>query len=73
MSRSKFTALTTVGSALWNTLLIGAGWFLGNEWDRIQGPVSAASKVVLIAVSLGLIAGGWLLIRRRRTASCESE
>jgi membrane protein DedA with SNARE-associated domain len=49
----KFTLLTAVGSALWNTLLIGAGWFLGRNWDVVAGQVEAYQNVLLAALALG--------------------
>lgn len=63
----RFTVLTTIGSAIWNTALIGAGWLLGNEWDAISGAVGAASRVILVVV-VALIAalGVWWWRRRPR-------
>ena len=29
----RFSLYTTVGSAIWNSLLIGAGWWLGARWE----------------------------------------
>lgn len=60
----RFAALTTLGSAVWNSVLIGAGWALGDNWDAISGWVGGASKVVLVAAVLGV--AGLLLARRVR-------
>lgn len=64
MPRGIFLVLTMIGSGVFNAALIGAGWALGSEWDRIQDPVSAASKVIVAAVVVALFC--WLVIRARR-------
>ena len=66
----RFTLLTALGSALWNSVLIGAGWALGDNWDAISGWVGGASKVVLL---LAVVAAAGLFaahrVRRGRDAS----
>ena len=60
----RFILLTTLGSATWNTLLIGAGVVLGANWERISDPIGSYSDVVLI-----LLAGAaalFLVLRHRR-------
>lgn len=57
MPLGRFLLYTTAGSAVWNSVLIGAGYFLGTQYGRIQafiGPVAIAA----------LVAGlGWYLWR----------
>lgn len=48
MPLGRFTLLTTLGSAAWNTFLIGAGWFLGDNWQQITNVVDSVSNVVLV-------------------------
>jgi membrane protein DedA with SNARE-associated domain len=31
-----FTVYTAIGSALWNAVLIGAGWLLGASWSQVR-------------------------------------
>ncbi|MFN8122802.1 MAG: DedA family protein [Thermoleophilia bacterium] len=63
----RFTVLTAIGSAVWNTALIGAGWALGAEWDAVSSAVGAASKVVLLALAaLTAALGVWWWRRRVR-------
>ncbi|MFE7749773.1 DedA family protein [Streptomyces sp. NPDC057428] len=50
-----FLTLTTLGSALWNTAFVLAGFFLGAQWELVSGYVSAYSKVVLAAAALALL------------------
>lgn len=48
----KFLLFTFVGSAIWNTVLAGAGLFLGRrfeELDRYVGPVAIGLTVLIIA------------------------
>ncbi|MEU7030650.1 DedA family protein [Streptomyces sp. NPDC046275] len=42
-----FLALTTLGSALWNTAFVLAGYVLGENWEQVTGYVSVYSKAVL--------------------------
>lgn len=58
----RFTGLTAFGSGVWNSVLIGAGYRLGERWDRVGGVVGPVAYAVL-AAALG---AAWLVIRRRR-------
>ncbi|HLL38631.1 MAG TPA: DedA family protein [Rubrobacteraceae bacterium] len=64
----RFTLLTTIGSALWNMLLVGAGWFLGANWERVSAIVGSISNAVfLIAlVVVVTLAIYWFRRPRRR-------
>ncbi|WP_225924652.1 DedA family protein [Pseudonocardia abyssalis] len=53
----RFSALTAVGSGIWNAVFIGLGWYLGENFEVVEqwlGPVSyvVAGVVVLAAVVL---------------------
>lgn len=73
MSLPLFTLLTTLGSALWNTVFVLAGYALGERWEEVTGYVSTYSKVVLGVAVLAVAA--FLVVRvtkagagtRRRT------
>ena len=69
MPLALFVTLTFVGSALWNSLLIGAGYTLGAEWETVAEIVGVLSRVVLVAGvgAIGAVTILWL--RRRRTTS----
>ncbi|MET4927551.1 DedA family protein [Streptomyces sp. PSRA5] len=56
-----FLGLTTLGSAIWNTAFIMAGYALGENWKEVSGYVSTYSKLVLGVVLLLLLA---LVVRR---------
>ncbi|MFJ2149748.1 DedA family protein [Streptomyces microflavus] len=50
-----FIGLTTAGSLVWNTLLVMAGYWLGDRWDVVGTYVGLLSKVVLGLAALALI------------------
>ena len=58
----KFTVLTTLGSAIWNAALIGAGVALGSAYERLSGPISIAALVVLGVAAIA----AFVFIRRYR-------
>lgn len=64
----QFLALTTVGSALWNTTFVLAGYLLGHEWHRVEPVVGWLQYVVIAAIALWV--GRWVVqrLQRRRTA-----
>ena len=66
MPLGRFTLLTIAGSALWNALLIGAGWFLGNNWTQATDVVGQASNVVIALLVIGAIALAIALYVRRK-------
>ena len=61
----QFVLLTTAGSAAWNALLLGAGWYLGENWQQIQGLVGSVSNFVLILVAVALVCAAIWWWRRR--------
>ncbi|MFI1012759.1 DedA family protein [Streptomyces sp. NPDC020965] len=61
MSVPLFLGLTTLGSAIWNTIFVLAGYLLGENWEDVTGYVSTYSKVVLVAAALGVVA--FVLVR----------
>lgn len=63
MPLGRFSLFTAIGTAVWNALLIGAGWYLGENWARVGDLLGPASWVVLIAA---VAAAAWLVIRWRR-------
>jgi membrane protein DedA with SNARE-associated domain len=61
----KFTGLTTLGSTAWNAALIGAGWALGEHYEKVGGIVGPIGTAVVAACALAVVA---LVIRMRKTA-----
>lgn len=60
-----FLALTLAGSAIWNTIFVLAGYYLGENWDKVEPVVGVAQWVVIAAVVLGVC--WYILIRVRST------
>ncbi|MER7173697.1 DedA family protein [Streptomyces mesophilus] len=50
-----FLGLTTLGSAIWNTVFVLSGYLLGENWEQVSGYVSVYSKVVLIAAAVAVL------------------
>ncbi len=65
MPRGEYIVLTLIGSAVWNTLLIGAGYVLGAQWERVADVIGPLATPLLILTALAVI-GAWLWHRRRR-------
>lgn len=63
----RFIALTAVGSATWNTLLVLAGYHLGGQWEAVSGWASRYQLVVFTAVGVGIAV--WLFRRVRARSS----
>ncbi|MVA77584.1 DedA family protein [Auraticoccus sp. F435] len=69
MNPVTFTVYTLLGSALWNTLLIGAGYLLGTQWGVVESYIGVISKVVYVLLVLGVVFVVWRLVRRHRRAA----
>ena len=60
-----FIVCTALGSAVWNTALIGAGAALGNQWENVEPYVAILQWLVLAAIALFLMWFVYGKIRRR--------
>lgn len=63
MPMPKFLIYSAIGSGLWATALVMAGYVLGENYDRVEQYISPISKIVLAAVVVAAVA--WFLKRRR--------
>lgn len=61
----RFTVLTTIGSLVWNLVLVGAGYALGRRWEQVAEVVGRYSDVAAVLVVAAIAAGVVLLLRRR--------
>jgi membrane protein DedA with SNARE-associated domain len=66
-----FTLYTLVGSLIWNVLLIGAGYLLGEQWHQVEQPLEFLQKVVLVAIGVGVAWFVWRRIVRPRLRRAE--
>jgi membrane protein DedA with SNARE-associated domain len=58
-----FVVYTIIGSLVWNILLIGAGYVLGDRWEQVEDYVGAMQ---LLVVAMLATASGWMLWSRLR-------
>jgi membrane protein DedA with SNARE-associated domain len=58
-----FAALTFAGSAIWNTLFVLAGFFLGENWEIIE-PYADAFQIIVIGLVVVVLA--WWVVARIR-------
>ncbi|MFP7707609.1 DedA family protein [Trueperella sp. LYQ141] len=63
MNMVLFTVYTALGSLVWNSVLICAGYLLGEKWNVVNQYVDILVKIVVIAVILALAV--WVIIRIR--------
>ncbi len=68
MPRGRYIVLTLIGSTVWNAALIGAGYVLGAQWERVAdtlGPLATPALLLTVFAAAGLVL--WRSLRRRRT------
>jgi membrane protein DedA with SNARE-associated domain len=63
MPVARFVLLTGVGSLVWNSLLISAGYVLGSRWGVVQTWVGRFQEVVIVLAVLLLVV---VVVRRVR-------
>lgn len=59
-----FLVLTTLGSLIWNSVFVLAGYQLGEQWERVDPYVSTFQKIVIAAVVLFVC---WWVLQRVRS------
>ncbi|WP_238165356.1 DedA family protein [Kribbella caucasensis] len=69
MSVSLFLVLTAIGSLVWNTALILAGYLLGEQWHLVESSVGVFQKVVLVAAVAAVTWFVMVKVRARRSVS----
>ncbi|MBP2320200.1 membrane protein DedA with SNARE-associated domain [Kibdelosporangium banguiense] len=61
MPLPKFVLYTALGSAIWNTIFVLAGYFLGENWHVVERYAGVLQWVVLAAA---VVAVGWFVASR---------
>ncbi|MGD7789375.1 DedA family protein [Propionibacteriaceae bacterium Y1700] len=64
MSLPSFVLLTTIGSLIWNTIFVLAGYLLGANWHVMEQYADVFQKIVIVAV---LLAAAVFVVRRVRS------
>ena len=59
----RFALLTVLGSGVWNTVFVLAGFFLGEAWPIVEQYTDVAQAVVIVVVSTAV---AWFVIARVR-------
>lgn len=73
MKMSRFLVLTTAGSLLWNTVLIGLGALLGESWNEIVVFMDSFSTIIYSIIAGLLIMGLAFFIRARFKKKLDEE
>ncbi|MFD3824094.1 DedA family protein [Streptomyces sp. NPDC058625] len=68
MPMPTFLLLTTLGSLIWNSVLVLSGYWLGDQWDLVEAYVGVISKAVLVLVVAALVLYLVVRLRSRRPA-----
>lgn len=59
-----FIGLTAVGSLIWNSVLIVAGYLLGENWHVVEQSVGIFSRIVLTVLAVSTVV--WVAVRIRQ-------
>jgi membrane protein DedA with SNARE-associated domain len=59
MQFRRFLAASILGTAIWTALLAGAGFKLGESYDRIDDVIGPASNAILITLAAGYLWRVW--------------
>ena len=65
MPLGQFVVYTTIGSAIWNSALIGAGYLLRSSWHDVEPVLSWFQYIVVAVIAVAI---GWFVWSRRRRA-----
>ncbi|MER7014947.1 DedA family protein [Saccharopolyspora sp. NPDC000359] len=66
MRLSTFALFTTLGSLIWNTVFVLAGYLLGESWYLVEQYAGVFSKAVLVVAVLAVVAFVVIRIRANR-------
>lgn len=61
MPLGRFLLWTAIGSAMWNSLLLGAGMALGTQWTVVEQHVDVVNDIIYLATGLAI---GVFVMRR---------
>ncbi|MFD9698409.1 DedA family protein [Lentzea sp. NPDC059081] len=72
MNFPKFLLLTTAGSLIWNSVFVGAGYTLGENWHRVDAYAGTFQKLVLAAVAIAITLFVATRLRQRQKGDPEA-
>jgi membrane protein DedA with SNARE-associated domain len=73
MPLARFVVYTTAGSLVWNTLLVGAGYALGTQWEETAAYADWLDRVLIGALVLVVTALAVRRVRKRRARAAGRE
>ncbi|ENI8396439.1 DedA family protein [Listeria monocytogenes] len=73
MKMSNFLILTTAGSLLWNTVLIGLGAMLGESWSEIVVFMDSFSTIIYSIIAILVVVGLGFFFRARFKKTLDEE
>ncbi|MBC1544722.1 DedA family protein [Listeria cossartiae] len=73
MKMSRFLVLTTAGSLLWNTVLIGLGALLGESWNEIVVFMDSFSTIIYSVIAILVVVGLGFFFRARFKKTLDEE
>lgn len=69
MNMVSFLVLTTIGTFIWNIVLVNLGAFAGESWEKIVEYMDTYSSVALILFAIALVGGaGFYFYKKKKTA-----
>ncbi len=68
----RFVLWTAIGSGVWNTLLIGAGMWLGSQWDIIIEYLDVIDRIVVLFFGIAIAVFVMRRINTRRIHKLQS-
>ncbi|MBC2185952.1 DedA family protein [Listeria sp. FSL L7-0253] len=73
MKMSRFLVLTTAGSLIWNTVLIGLGALLGESWNEIVVFMDSFSTIIYSVIAILIVVGLGFFFRARFKKTLDEE
>ena len=64
-----FCLFTTLGSSIWNLLLLSAGYYLGAQWHLVEEHVDTISTVIYLGIAAAVLVFIIRRVNERRRAS----
>lgn len=61
-----FLIYTTIGSLIWNSVLVSLGVFAGESWSVIASSVGLYAQITLVLLAILILVGGFFFIKKRR-------
>ena len=66
MPLGEFILLTTLGSGVWNALIVGAGFALGSRWEDVDRYSSWFNYAIFAVFGFMIVSWAVKKVRRRR-------